>query len=232
MRRLADLPVALSNAAAAVLGRTVYVAGGENADKVSGAMYAMDLDADEPRWDLAAELQKPLSHAVLIGCGRGLWLAGGRKRNPGGMSDLSDAVYRWDTVARRWSPCRALPYALSAGAGVLLDENRLLLIGGDKGDVFHQVEKLIEEIARTSDPVRRQELVLQKARVQSSHPGFSKDILLYDMLRDEWRVYGELPFPAPATTTAVRWGDDIVIPGGEIRAGVRTPQILVGTINR
>ncbi|HEY4206198.1 MAG TPA: hypothetical protein VGM31_05260 [Puia sp.] len=232
VRRLADLPVAVSNAAASVMGQTVYVAGGETRTGVSSGLYALDLGVDGARWELVSELPKPLSHAVLVASGRGLWLAGGRKRNPGGLSDLSDAVYRYEPGVRRWNECRHLPYAWSAGAGVLLDENSLLLIGGDRGEVFHRVEELIGEIARTSDAAERQELVLQKARVQSSHPGFSQQLLLYDMRRDVWRVYEELGFPAPATTVAVRWNDDIVIPGGEIKAGVRTPQILIGAINR
>jgi len=38
-------------------------------------------------------------------------------------------------------------------------------------------------------------------------------------------VAGELP-PTPAvTTTAVRWGADVVLPTGEIKPGVRTDAV-------
>ncbi|MBN8854307.1 MAG: hypothetical protein J0H07_20770 [Sphingobacteriales bacterium] len=230
VERWPDLPVALTNASAVLLGQTVYVAGGETAAGVSDSLYAFDLS--RPTWRLEGSLPKPLSHAVLIAVGSRLYLAGGRKRNPGGLSDLSEAVYCYDTVDRRWSVCRSLPYALSAGTGVLYDEHSLLLLGGDRGEIFHQVEKLIAAIDRTHDVVERQALLLQKARVQSTHPGFSKRLLLYDIDRNEWKNFDELPFASPATTTAVRWDNYIVIPGGEIRAGVRTPQILIGEINR
>jgi cyclically-permuted mutarotase family protein len=230
VRRLPDLPVALTNAAAALVGETIYVAGGETAAGVSDRLYALDLRGSA--WRLVGALPKPLSHAVLIAAGHRLYLAGGRRRNPGGVSDLSDAVYCYDTVVRRWSVCRSLPYALSAGTGVLYDEHSLLLLGGDRGEVFHEVEKLIAAADRSSSAAEWKELLLQKARVQSSHPGFSRQVLRYDMHKNEWSDFDTLPFPSPATTTAVRWGNYIVIPGGEIRAGVRTSQILIGVISR
>jgi len=230
VRRLPDLPVALTNAAAAMTGQTIRVAGGETADGVSDKVYALDLSGSG--WQLAGLLPKPLSHAVLIAAGSRLYLMGGRKRNPGGLSDLSSAVYCYDTIGRCWSVCRSLPYALSAGTGVLYDEHSLLLLGGDRGEVFHQVEKLIAAADRSLDVAERQLLLLKKARAQSAHPGFSRQVLRYDIDRNEWSNFDELPFPSPATTTAVRWENYILMPGGEIRAGVRTPQILIGEISR
>lgn len=230
VKRLPDLPVGLTNAAAAIIGQTIYVAGGETATGVSDALYA--LDPGGSGWRLESSLPKALSHAVLIAAGRRLYLAGGRKKNPGGVSDLSDAVYCYDVAGHRWSDCRSLPYALSAGVGVLYDKHSLLLMGGDRGEVFHEVERLIAAIDGCTDVVKRQELLLQKARVQSGHPGFSKEVLLYDIDRNKWSHFDSLPFPSPATTTAVRWENFIVLPAGEIRAGVRTPQILFGEISQ
>jgi len=228
--RLPDLPEALTNAAAAMMGQIIYVAGGETAAGVSDRLYAFDLSRS--LWRLEGLLPKPLSHAVFIAAGHRLYLVGGRKRNPVGLSDLSSAVYCYDTVERRWSVCRSLPYALSAGTGVLYDEHSLLLLGGDRGEAFHQVEKLIAAADRSSDVAEREQLLLKKARVQSAHPGFSRQVLRYDIDRNEWSNFDTMPFPSPATTTAVRWENYIVIPGGEIRAGVRTPQILIGEISR
>jgi N-acetylneuraminic acid mutarotase len=49
-------------------------------------------------------------------------------------------------------------------------------------------------------------------------------------VKNEWKQLGEIPFPAPVTTTAIKWNKQIIIPGGEIRAGVRTPYILEAKI--
>jgi Na+/proline symporter len=45
-------------------------------------------------------------------------------------------------------------------------------------------------------------------------------------------VADSIPFAGQVTTTATRWGEDIIIPSGEIRAGVRTPHIIRGTPSR
>jgi len=59
------------------------------------------------------------------------------------------------------------------------------------------------------------------------HPGFSRDVLGYNLITDAWAKIGTLP-AGHVTATAVRWGDRIVIPSGEIRPGTRSPGILCG----
>jgi N-acetylneuraminic acid mutarotase len=51
-------------------------------------------------------------------------------------------------------------------------------------------------------------------------------VLLYNTLTDSWKTIGNIPFDTPVTTTAVKWGNDVIIPSGEIKAGVRSPNIL------
>ncbi|MCX6905182.1 MAG: hypothetical protein NTW03_17230, partial [Verrucomicrobia bacterium] len=56
------------------------------------------------------------------------------------------------------------------------------------------------------------------------HPGFSRNILGFDTRSGEWKAMGETPAPR-ATVTAVPWGDAFVIPSGEVRPGVRSPEV-------
>jgi len=58
----------------------------------------------------------------------------------------------------------------------------------------------------------------------TAHKGFPRDVLAYDAKKDAWRVAGEVPFSL-VTTTAVEWNGHIVIPGGEARPGVRSPEV-------
>jgi len=60
---------------------------------------------------------------------------------------------------------------------------------------------------------------------------FSKEILLYNTVKDEWAAVGTVPFETPVTTTAVQYRDQVLIPSGEIKAGVRTPRILAAKLN-
>lgn len=119
-----------------------------------------------------------------------------------------------------------MPHNLSAGIGVAVGRNFILLFGGDSGAAFHKTEELIFAINNEKDEAKRAQLTEEKIRVQSMHPGFCREALFYDTKRDQWQTVGCIPYEAPVTTTAVKWNDEIVIPGGEIRAGVRTPQIL------
>ncbi len=64
---------------------------------------------------------------------------------------------------------------------------------------------------------------------KEKHPGFPRSILVFDVKTQTWSQAGEVPFSL-VTTNAVRWQDRIVIPGGEARPGVRSPQVWSGTI--
>jgi N-acetylneuraminate epimerase len=231
---LPDLIVGLTNASATVNGNTVYIAGGETTSAVSDQFYCLDMNNRIEGWKQLPSLPKPISHAVLAvqsnGNNQCIYLAGGRKKNTNGISDLYSSVYEFDLKKNEWKEKGSLPYALSAGTGITEASSYLLMFGGDKGNTFHKTESLIGAISSEKDEIKRKELIQQKNHLQISHPGFSKDVLLYNTLTDEWTKIGTIPFDSPVTTLAFKWNNDVIIPGGEIRAGVRTPHILSGKI--
>ena len=97
---------------------------------------------------------------------------------------------------------------------------------------FHKTEQLIAAIASEKDEHRKAELNEAKKALQSSHPGFSPEVLRYQTAEDAWSVVDSIPFEAPVTTTAIRWGNEVILPSGEIRAGVRSPKLLVGRLKQ
>ena len=233
---LPDLPHPVSNAAVTCYDHTIYLAGGETEQTVSAQFLCFNINRPAAGWKALPPLAQPVSHAVLLAQSNGdhpcLYLAGGRKRNPGAISELYSAVNRFDLKTGQWQSCQPLPYALAAGTGVATGASYLLLFGGDKGHTFNQVESLIAAVAKEPDPAKKQRLNEEKIALQSSHPGFSSDVLLYNTITDVWTVTDSIPFAGQVTTTATRWGDDIIIPSGEIKAGVRTPNIVQGTPSR
>jgi SSS family solute:Na+ symporter len=67
------------------------------------------------------------------------------------------------------------------------------------------------------------------------HPGFPASILSYNTVTDRWAEAGSLPLDgtfAPVTTPVVFWNGKVIIPTGEIKPGVRSPQVLVAEIGR
>lgn len=232
--QLPDLPVAVTNAAAACADHTVFVAGGETKDGVSKSFYCLNTDHPENGWQQLPDLPAPTSHAVMVvrmnrhqAC---VYLIGGRCKTASGISELYDQVYAYDVKSSVWTPKASLPYALCAGTGIADDRYGIFLFGGDRGTTFHQVESLLTEIGREPDPAKKQQLTEKKNELQLHHPGFSAGMLKYSFRKNKWRVCTTLPFTIPVTTHASYADGLICIPGGEIRAGVRTAQVITGTL--
>lgn len=228
---LPNLPKPVTNAAATAIGNTVYLAGGENKDGVSDQFYKLDLETYGNGWQELASLPLHVSHTILLSDEQSIYLIAGRARQEDGISQLYDKVFRYDIDTNAWEEKSSLPYPVSAGTGALIDNNTLAVFGGDTGETFNNTELIIKEINEETDPERREGLEREKTRIQSGHPGFSKQILYYDIAADQWIQEETIPFTTAVTTTAVRFNNSIYIPTGEIRAGVRTPQILKATIH-
>lgn len=235
IRSLPKLPFAVTNAALAFHQNKLYLAGGERAADVSPELLVLDMADLSAGWKKLPSFPKPLSHAVMVmqsnGKEGGLYLIGGRKRNPGGLSELSASVYQFDLKKMVWTEKSSLPYAISAGTGIAAGSHSILLFGGDTGETFHKTEALIAAISKEPDVAKKQQLNEEKTAVQSAHPGFCRQVLVYDAKKDKWAKRECIPFTVPVTTTAVVWDGSVYLPSGEIKAGVRTPEILRADIN-
>lgn len=234
VENLPALPLAVTNAAAVAVGYNVYIAGGETSSGVSDQFLVLDLNDLGNGWKQLPSLPQPVSHTVLTvqhnGHGLGIYAAGGRKKKENGISDLYSSLVEFDLQNNTWIKKSPLPYALSAGTGVATGPGYLLLFGGDKGEIFHKTEELIAAINKETNAGRKEILNKEKIHLQSTHPGFSKDVLLYDTIKDEWRLIDSMPFDVPVTTTAIQTEDGVLIAGGEIKAGIRTPFVWQGKI--
>jgi N-acetylneuraminic acid mutarotase len=58
----------------------------------------------------------------------------------------------------------------------------------------------------------------------AAHPGFPGETWAYDPAADAWRAAGRMPRPT-VTVPVVEWEGRHVIPSGELRPGVRTPEV-------
>ncbi len=225
IQNLPDLPIAITNASITSVDHKVYIAGGETATGVSNQLLVIDLKEIVNGWQQLPAIPQQLSHTVLLSKENNIYLIGGRKRNSNGISDLYNTVFAFDLLTNQWTEKKSLPYTLSAGTGTVY-KNQLLLFGGDKGETFHRTEELIAAINAATDEATKMKLTDEKTVLQSAHPGFSKEILSYNIMNDSWDVIGNIPYPTPVTTTAVTWNNCFFISSGEIKAGVRSPYIL------
>lgn len=233
-KELPSLPNGFSNAAITYCDGMVYLAGGENSTEALTQFYFLDMQNVQKGWQPLPSLPLPTSHAVLVVQWnkeeKNIYLIGGRKKSSSGISDLYKQVYSFNLNSKTWAEEAPLPYALSAGSGIASESESILLFGGDRGETFHQTESLIAAIKKEKDETKKELLNKQKAALQAGHPGFSREVLAYNTITKQWQSVSIIPFEAPVTTTAVCWDGKVFLPSGEIKAGVRTPQILVASI--
>jgi cyclically-permuted mutarotase family protein len=237
LKELPSLPVELANAAVANIGKTIYVAGGEDGHKVSNTFFQLDMSVSLPEWKRLPDLPIAMSHSVAVAQSNGknqcVYVIGGRAKASYGLSDLYNTVFCFDPAKNSWKQLSDISDGkkttnISAATAVAFGETCILLIGGDKGNIFHQIETYNMNITDAKTAEEKERLQTEKIQLLNNHPGFSKDVLAYNTIDDCWTKIGELPGLGPVTTTAVKWNGDIFIPSGEIKPGRRTDEILMG----
>lgn len=233
-KSMPDLPLALTNIAAAHIGNKIFLAGGDESDRSSKYFLCLDLDDANAHWQKLPDLPEALANASLVAVKEKLYLVGGRSRNSNGISTLHHTTFVYDPEAN-WQRCADISDGknktnLSASAGIAIDDRYILMIGGDNGETFHEIETLIFKINNEKSPIKKKALTAEKDKIVAQHKGFSRNLLLYDTQTDRWSSIGQYPFMAQVTTNAVQWQNKIIISNGEIKPGVRTPAVIVGTI--
>lgn len=234
------LPIPLANAGMTTIGKKVYLVGGESDGKPSAKVFILDLSAHHLQWQSLPDLPIALSHSVTVTQTNGkypcVYVIGGRSSTPSGISQLHNTVFCFDPERQKWTALAPISDGshitnLSAGTGVVFGDHEILLVGGDKGNIFHQIETYNADIAKATTDEKKQKLQAEKIDLITHHQGFSRDMLLYNTLTNSWKKIGELPFLTHVTTTAVIWDKDIYIPGGEIKPAVRTPDVVKGRVH-
>ena len=213
-RPLPSLPKPCAFGAAAMLGDTIYVAGGQTSASATTAMknfWALDLSKAEAKWRQLDPWPGPARILPVAAAHDGqFYLFSGCELLPG---DDGKATRRYLTDAYRFCPEQGwrriadvpVPVVAAPTPAPAYGQSHLLVFGGDDGINSSRVWEL-----------------------KDRHPGFSRDILAYHTITDTWAKMGTLP-AGQVTTTAVRWGDSVVIPSGEIRPGTRTPAVFQAT---
>jgi cyclically-permuted mutarotase family protein len=240
IKPLPAMPLALTNVALTHIGNVVYAAGGDKINNSSGSFFSLNLNDKNPDWKLLPDLPIALANATLIaqenGTEKNIYLIGGRTKTASGISELHYTTFAFELKKNEWKKCADISdgniFNLSAAAGVAIDKNYILICGGDNGKIFHQIETYISQIARSKSEEEKEKLTEAKNNLSIHHNGFDKSLLLYNTTSNAWTKIGKYPFPAQVTTTAVMWGDKIVISNGEIKPGVRTPNVMIGTISK
>ena len=249
-KALPPLPEALSSMAGALMGDVVYVAGGSNGESETNTCLSLDLSQDPLTWHQEASWAgPPRSHAIAAVASDGFkdcfYLFSGRYKDPQtGWQFLTDA---WKFDGGRWTRCADVGTHLHhraatcvmAGTGIKVGVNHIAVLGGASGTLFRMFDETMpaqaEQLRRQGKQAEADALAAERIDLYTNHPGFSRDILAYHTITDSWYSMGTLPESeingitagSHVTTNAVKWGDDCVIPSGEVRPGVRSPRVWI-----
>lgn len=204
---LPALPMALSGASGALVGETLYVACGSEQPGEQAATsraFALELAHTTPAWrELPPLPGRPRLLATAAAHADAFYVLGGAalERQTNGMMSRVYLREAWRYQQEKgWTRVADLPKPIVAApspAPVIAD--RVLVLSGDAGS--HAGLKLADR-----------------------HPGFEKSILAYEPENDRWELLGELP-AARVTTPCVAWRGMFVVPSGEVRPGVRSPEV-------
>ena len=239
IKPLPDLPMAVTNAGLTHIGPVVYLAGGDELKNSSSRFLSLDLSSQDPEWRILPDLPVALANATVLAQkgadGTNIYVIGGRAKGSSGISDLHNTVFIYNPRTQSWKSGASIadggkPMNFSAGTGVAISDRFLLITGGDNGEVFHQIETYLAKIANAATAEEKANLTAKKNELVIKHQGFYRGILLYNTLTSSWSKLGDLPFPAQVTTTAVKWDENIILSNGEVKPGIRTPDIMIGTV--
>lgn len=204
---LPDLRRPIANACGAVLDDVLYILGGQVAPDSTVALasvYMLDLSHPEKGWREAPPC--PGGGRILATVAvadKALWLFGGASLHADGKGGAS-RTYLTDawlfSLTKGWKRLAGLPRPVVAAPSPTAVVGRsIFVLGGDDGS----------KVGFT--PVQK-------------HPGFNTQVLRFDLESGRWEEAGRMP-SAQVTVPLVNWNKGWVMPGGEVRPGVRTPQV-------
>ena len=205
---LPSLPKPCAYASGARLGNVTYVAGGIETPTATQAMktfWSLDLSQRDARWQELAPWPGPgrmLSVAAAQGgvfyLFSGVSLSAASDGTPK-RTYLKDA-YRYQ-AGKGWERTADLPHPVVAAPSpaAAFDGSHILVFGGDDGSKAGY------------QPVQR-------------HPGFSRQVLAYHTGDNAWSPAGTAE-AAHVTTALAAWRGGFVVPSGEVRPGVRSPEV-------
>jgi SSS family transporter len=253
------LPKSTTAAAGALIGNTIYIAGGDSGKGATRNFWSLDLakrNTEEFKWKELSPWDGPARTHLLAasqndGSADCLYIFSGRMKDSQGQWHMLSDAHKYNPKTGKWKKVSDIqakgdtqPRCVMAGTAASVGTNSLLLFGGADGKRFITLEGLSAQITAAKAAGNQQAaaaLNAEKQKIQDAHDGFSRNILLYNTVTDRWQKFADfkessrsatapgaterIPIGSHVTTTAVQWGNSIIIPTGESSPGIRTKNI-------
>ena len=243
------LPIPLTNIAFAKVDGNVYVAGGLT--KLSGAsgnhFFRLQISGNDPlnwTWEALPPWNgKPRAFAVGVGQSNGetncFYLFSGRNVQPEQNPEILYDAHVYNPYLEQWSVISdgsQIKFPFMAGTAFPVGAATIIFASGANGEMMKKQLEIEKQITSAKNNNGNDSVLdsLQAVLIHhlNSHPGFGNQLMAFNTITKEIYNAGQLPGTGQVTTTAVKWGNEVFIPSGEIHPGVRTPGTLKITIDK
>ena len=239
-----SLPVPLANMCGAFIDGSIYIAGGIEdlaAPASTNHFFVLDTENRSKGWTrLPSWPGKPKAYAVAAGQNDGFdncfYLFGGRNMVPGKPWDAHTDGYVYNPRLKTWSRLDTPEgpfFPVMAGTAASTGAHHIILFGGSDGKLAKRetdLKRRIEEMSgKNTGGIYNDSIRILNEQIVShleNHPGFSRDLLLYHTITNTAIKIASAPMNIPVTTNVLSQGNQFFLTSGELRPGVRMPEII------
>ena len=225
IEKIGDLPFTIQNGLAFEKDNKLYIAGGSKGNGNSSGLYEYDLNSKEIK-----ELSPIPAEAVRMQM-VGQILNGNIYIFSGAGSIAYTDGYKYDFANDTWTKVSDVilngeKLTVAGGNSIKLNDKEMLVMGGVNKEFFDNAVKNLGSLQGRALADFRDYYF----RCDPYEFKFNPNILIYNADSDSWRSIGESPFDPNAGAALILLNNKIYSINGEIKAGVRTDKMFVGTI--
>ena len=227
VKEIATLPFTFAFGAAALKDNMIYLAGGRQNKASSNKTWAYNIDTKETT-ALSPIPSEARVQTPFVFVNDKLYVFNGL----GAVTTTLTDNYVYDTSSDTWSALEKTtlngkPFTTAGGSAGILNENEVLVLGGVNKEVF-------DDAVSNLNTLKGDELNAYKQDYFNRTPeqfGFSKEQMVYNIENNTWYSLGVNDFHGGAGPFPIIIKDGKVWHvSGEVKAGVRVPEIRVGSI--
>lgn len=248
---LPSLPFTMSMMAGTLVDKTIYLAGGYVDEKLSNAFLSLDLSKrrnDNFEWKILDDFPGPARlQAIAVGQNaaeeKHFYLFSGSSYTDNSENPfiLTDGL-EYNPKTKTWTkipdikPTGEDALSLHGGSGIAIGTQHILFTGGVNRDIFFDAWKREREIkvaVSKNDTIKYSLLLKERYDYFIMKPPafkFNKEVIAYHTITKSWIKIQDYPFPGPAGAPMVKWENGFVVVNGEIKPGVRSPEVYYGEI--
>lgn len=225
MKKIGDLPFTFQNGGAVEKDGKLYVYTGKQDGQASNKFYSYDLKTGKTI-ELAPVPGETRTQSISQILNGELYVFGG------GNSKAFVDGYKYNFDTNTWTEVAPViingkEISVLGANSVKLSEDEMLVIGGFNKEIWNDANYYLGTL-------KGEELAKYKANYFGTDPvdfHWNNQILIYNSSSNSWRSIGEIPFDAPCGEGLVLIGNKIFSINGEIKPGIRTDRVYVGTIS-